>query len=750
MIKTLLVFILFFPSFLFSQDTLFNKKLDNITISSVSKKESSVAVINSIRNSSLVSDGLSIEFIKKTPDRTVGDALKRINGVTIQNDKFVLVRGLADRYNLAMLNKTVLPSTEPDRRAFSFDIIPSALVDNIIIAKSAAANLPGDFAGGIVQITTKDVSSNFVNLSLGFSYGPISTFKKFNSVQYFEFPQNFPSTYKFRIGSNGDNRAYTKMIGSPKLQFASSSLNTSNSISFGLKKNNWNTVFSSVYRTSYSVNRTNRQDYQSSTELAYKYRDTSYTNLQLLNALANITYIGKNKYSLKTIFNYQVEQSYLTRNGENYDNVQDVKSNSSNHIVKTVINSQFDAKIKTIDFNLGYNLMLRDQPDYRVNPITKSLGINESYSMAWRDTYRFWSVMNENSFNGSINKKFNDIKVGANYLKKIRSFQARIFRYQSTDMLNEITNNTDKYKANFDLATSYVMYDKDFKRWKLNTGLRSEYNLFDVNTADFSGQKVNVNREYLDLLPSINLSYNLDKTKLRFSTSKTLARPEFREVANFAYYDFVRNAQILGNSNLEKSNIYNLDLKYEYYPKSGENISIGVFSKNFIKPIEQIVADGSVPSNLLLTFTNPNKAAVYGIEFELRKKINSWLDFYTNSSLIKSEVKVNNTKRQLQGQSNYIVNSGLNFHKNKNTFNVSYNRVGERISAVGFQGYSDIFENSRDVIDVVYLRKTGKGEIKFAVGDILAQPSIYYQKTKGQLIKTNNEQSISITINFNL
>jgi hypothetical protein len=733
-----------------SQDTLFNKKLDNITVTSVSKKETSVAVVNLIRNSSVVSDGLSIEFIKKTPDRTVSDALKRINGVTIQNDKFVLVRGLSDRYNLALLNKTYLPSTEPDRKAFSFDIIPSALIDNIIVSKSAAANLPGDFAGGIVQITSKDVSSNFFSLGTGLSYGTVSTFQNFKLVGYTQFPHNFPSTYRFRVGSNGDRRAHSKLISSPKMKTVNSVPNTNNSFSFGLKKNKWNLIVSSTYRTSYSINYTDRQDYQSSTELAYKYKDTSYSNTQLLNGLANITYIGKSKYSLKTIVNYQTENSYITRNGENYDNVQTVRSNSSNHTNKLNVNSQFDAKIKTLDFNLGYNLMLRDQPDYRVNPITKSLGINEPYSVAWRDTYRFWSIMNENGFNVSVNKSVNKIKFGGSYLKKLRSFQARIFRYESLDMLNEITNNTDKYKADFDLGSGYAMYDNDFGKWKVNTGLRTEYNVFSVNTADFSGQKVNVNREYLDLLPSINLSYNLDKTKFRFSASKTVSRAEFREVANFAYYDFVRNAQILGNSKLEKSNIYNLDLKYEYYPKSGENISIGVFGKNFIKPIEQIVADGSVPSNLLLTFLNPKSANVYGIELEVRKKINTWLDAYANAALTNSEVKVNGTKRQLQGQSNYVVNSGLNFHKESNTFNITYNRVGDRISAVGFQGYADIFENSRDVFDIAYLRKIKKGEIKLSVSDILAQPSIYYQKTKGNLIKTNNEQSISLSINFNL
>jgi hypothetical protein len=748
--RRLILFFYFLPLFSFSQDTLFNQKLDNITVRSVQKKESNIAVINSIRNSSVISDGLSVEFIKKTPDRSVGDALKRVNGVTIQNDKFVLVRGLADRYNSAMLNKTILPSTEPDRRAFSFDIIPSGLIDNIIVAKSATANLPGDFAGGIVQVTTKDVSSDFFSLGLGVSYGAVSTYQNFKLADYTTFPTGFPSTYIYRTSTNTEKRNYTSLIKSPDAQRSRSIPNLNGSLSFGLKRNKWNVLFSSTARNTYTLNYIDRQDYQSSTELAYKYKDTSFNKVQLLNGLFNVTYTGKNRYSLKTLFNHQVEQQYLTRNGENYDNVQDVRSNASNHIIKTVLNSQFDGKIKTLDFNLGYNLMIRKQPDYRINPITKSLGINEPYAVAWRDTYRFWSDMDEHSFNGGLNKQLGSFKVGGGYLKKYRTFKARIFRYTSIDMLDEITNNTDRYSADFDLANAYALYEGELNGWKVNAGLRTEYNLFNVQTADFSGTRVNVNRRYLDLLPSVNFSYEWDKFKYRISASKTLARPEFREVANFAYYDFVRNAQLLGNTNLEKTDIYNVDIKLEYYPKQGENISGAFFIKDFKKPIEQIVADGSVPSNLLLTYMNPNQALVAGFEFEFRKKITNWLDAYTNSSIVKSEVIVNGRKRQLQGQSNYVVNGGLNLHKGKNTLNVSYNRVGDRISAVGFQGYDDIFENSRDIIDIVFLRKVGKGEIKLAVGDILAQPSVYYQKSRGELIKTNNEQSISLSFNLNL
>jgi hypothetical protein len=742
----------------FDKDTEFDiifpddaKQLSEVVVRSVSQKVTEAAVVRTIRNSNVVSDGLSIDFIKKTPDRNVGDALKRVSGVTIQNDKFVLVRGLADRYNSALLNKTQLPSTEPDRRAFSFDIIPTSLIDNIIVSKSASANLPGDWSGGLVQITTKEVSDNFFNISLGSGWGSVSTSKDFKLVQSTDFPSTFPSTYKYRISGNGDKRAYTKLFGNPSTEELQSLPNLNGGLSFGYTKGKWNSLFSSTIRNSFTINNIDRKDYQSSTELAYDYKDVLFTKRFSTNGLFNLTYLGENRYSWKTLVNYQKDDTYLTRNGDNFDNVQNVLSTASNHINNVVISSQLDGKVKTLDFNVGYTYTFREQPDYRINPITKSLGVNEPYQTAWRDTYRFWSVMDENSFNGNINKQFGDIKVGGGYLKRIRGFNARIFRNLSTDMLDEITNNTDKYTADFDLGSLYTMYDTEFGKWKLNTGLRGEYNLFDVSTADFSGQKVNVDREYLDILPSLNISYNKEKTKYRFSLSKTLARPEFREVANFAYYDFVRNAQILGNSKLEKSDIYNVDLKYEWYPKAGENISLSIFGKNFIKPIEQIVADGSVPSNLLLTYTNPNSAILYGVELEVRKKINDWFDFYTNASVMNSEVEVNGVKRQLQGQSNYVLNSGVNIHKKKNTINITYNRVGDRISAVGFQGYPNIFENSRDVLDITLLHKLPKGEIKLAIGDVFAQPSIYYQKLQNRnLIKTNNEQTISLTLNLNL
>lgn len=726
--------------------------LGAVEVRGIAKKESAASVINIVKNSTPVADAISSETIKKTPDRTVSDALKRVSGVTIQNDKFVLVRGLADRYNSVQLNKTPLPSTEPDRRSFSFDIIPTSLIDNLVIIKSAAANLPGDFSGGLVQITTKEAGDNFISGGASFGIGTLTTFKEFGQISRVDFPTKFPSIYKFRLSDISDRKYFTTLIPNPSSEFVQARPNLTFNLAGGYTKKKLNVILSSNYRESNATSIVNRKEYFSSTEFAYNYRDLSFTNTKSLNGLFNLTYLGKTRIGFKNIFNQNIESNYLTRTGENLDNMQEISSQLSNHIIKSIINSQFDLKRDKFDFNLGYNLMLRDQPDYRVQPLAKSLGTTDTLSTVWRDTYRFWSVMDENSINASANYSVGQIKVGGTYLTKLRHFKARTFRYEAADLLNEITNNTDKYSADFDLAGAYAMFDSTFGKFKINAGLRAEYNQFNVNTADFGGAPLLINRQYLDVLPSANISYQItDKNKIRFAASQTLARPEFREIANFAYYDFIRGAQIIGNPNLERTKVSNIDFKFERYPKSGENISIGVFAKHFNKPIELIVDAGSVPSNLLMTYANPASALVAGIELDGRKKVTEWLTLYSNISGIISRVNERGVVRSLQGQSPYIINAGATISKGTISGSLTYNRIGERISAVGFQGYPDIYENARDILDLVLIKKIKNGEIKLSMADVFSQDSRFFQHNRSaDLINIKNEKNISISLTLKI
>ena len=127
--------------------------LTAVVVKTSAKRETAASLYNIQRNASAISDAISAEVIKKSPDRNTSEVLRRVSGTSIQDNKFVVVRGLSERYNSSLLNNSILPSTEPDKKAFSFDIIPSSLIDNITIYKSPTPDLPGDFAGGAIKIT---------------------------------------------------------------------------------------------------------------------------------------------------------------------------------------------------------------------------------------------------------------------------------------------------------------------------------------------------------------------------------------------------------------------------------------------------------------------------------------------------------------------------------------------------------------------------------------------------------------------
>jgi len=150
-----------------------------------------------------------------------------------------------------------------------------------------------------------------------------------------------------------------------------------------------------------------------------------------------------------------------------------------------------------------------------------------------------------------------------------------------------------------------------------------------------------------------------------------------------------------------------------------------------------------------LTLSNSGTAVVYGGELEVRKNIIKNLQLYSNLSYFKSNVLISSWYRPLQGQSPYIINAGLFYTKDKYSVNMLYNRIGERISAVGFQGYPDIYENARDVLDITAQYQGKNTTIKFTISDLLSQNSRFYQGNR-DLITTNNETNIKLSVNYKL
>lgn len=820
------------------------KEMQSVVVTASARRESVASVLVLQKNNASISDGISIEAIRKSPDKNIGEVLKRVSGTSIQDDKFVVIRGLSDRYNVALINGALLPSTEPDKRAFSFDIVPSNLIDNLLINKTASPDMPGDFSGGVVQIMTKDIPfKSFMGASVGVGYNSISTGKSFNiglleNTDYLGFdngtrtlPGKFPSRNRY-LSYNGDATPDRRIQASRLMRNNYGSRYNGNALPSFNFQFNWGgrkdfdngatlgAVLALVYRNSQSVQYNERRDYQTpdKTEvtpnnLFFNYNDTTYSFNTNIGVLANVAYKkGSNKIVFKNIVNRLFESSNLFRSGYNYDNIQYINTNGSVAVIKSLISSQLEGEhlLSTrndrFKWNVNYALTARNQPDYRVLPYAKSLDELDNkgvpFRVVLRDTYRFWSDLMENAFGGNLNytlpltfgNQKQIFKAGVLTQYKTREFNTRIFRYEPASstlnpeltalsprivfndgniydqgfVLNEITNNTDKYDANSGLYAGYAMIDGRIgERLRAVYGVRVESFNFTVNTGDFSGQRVNVKRNYLDILPSLNLTYNLSKeSNLRFSASRTVSRPEFREVANFAYYDFVRNAQLKGNIDLERSQNTNLDLRFETYPKAGEVISASVFYKHFKTPIEQTVVNGSTPGNLILSYTNPDAATTYGVEVEVRKNLDflgssAWLEnlvFNVNAAYMKSKVDFNENsnpfdpERPLQGQSPWLINAGMQYALpgNKLSFSALVNRIGHRIAYVGFQGYPDIYENGRTQLDFQAALKVikGKGEVKLSFSDLLNQRAIFYQNVDVNDKTSYNKSSDRIQYNY--
>jgi hypothetical protein len=797
-----------------------SKELSAVVVTVSAKRETDFALLNMQKNNASISDGISAESIKRSPDKNTGEVLKRVSGTSIQDNKFVVVRGLIDRYNVATINNAMLPSTEPDRRAFSFDIIPSSLIDNIMIYKTANPDLPGDFAGGVVQVSTKDVPSrNFLSLGAGASYNTISTGKDFNpgylgSTDYLGFddgsrklPNSFPSRSKFQ-GQDFEPRAeYSKLLRNTYGdRYKGNALPGQNyQLSWGKRFDLKNTgvigsILSLTYRNSQTFVEGTRMEYDNQfpqvNGAAYNYKDSTYKFTTSLGALFNLSYKkGNTKIAFKNLFNRLFENTNLIRNGiQYYSSNAAVYAQGAETIVKTLYSTQLEGETSfknksKLTWNANYALTLRDNPDYKFAPFIKSeADANKAdvpYEVVLRDTYRFFANLEEHAVGGNVNysrplslfgDKASTIKLGLLSQYKTREFSARIFRYnkspyssfndglltmpvkyifQDANMnrdgfaLEEITNLTDKYDANSLLNAGYVMFDNRLnEKFRLVWGLRVESFGFVVNTFDFSGLKVKAKKDYVDILPSLNLTYSMNaRSNLRFSASRTVSRPEFREIANFSFYDFVRNVQVRGNTKLERSQNTNIDLRYETYPSNGEVISASVFVKHFNKPIEQYVDAGSSSLNMVLSYFNAKYALNYGIEAEIKKRLSflgkqEWLEdmfVFANAAIIKSNVNVDgldiavaDKDRPMQGQSPYVINAGLTYAGSGNTSaSLLVNRIGQRIEAVGNdpKGIPDIYENGRTILDFQISQKVlrKKGEIKLNISDLLNQKAIFYQ-----------------------
>lgn len=787
--------------------------LSEVVIKATYRQESVNALYAIQKNSVAISDGISSELIRRSPDRNTSDVLKRVSGTTIQDNKFVVVRGLSDRYNSASLDGAPLPSTEPNRKAFSFDIVPSSLIDNIIINKTASPDLPGDFAGGNVQILTKDIpDNNFFTIGIGAGYNSQSTFKDFRSgfrsgSDYFAFDDgsrklvsNFPTTNEVLNNQVTGNRAI-QSINSLNNDFSiytakalptqNYQLTWGNVAEIGKNKNRFGTTVALTYRNSQTIVPDLQQQFDN-----YDYHSEVNKFSTNIGALANFAYsFGKNKITFKNLYNRILDDQFTYRTGSNSGTTSsDNRFYAFDLLEKGLLKSTIEGehglgkKTSKIKWNLGYSNILNDQPDQKkVN--YKQGNAGEPYFAAvnslGKENARLFSHLNENIYSGKVDYnlpvdlfKQSTLKIGVNSQYRDRDFNARFIglvideNNQQYDIqqilqrpistlfgpnlikaglynLDEIPNLTDRYTANSFTNAGYAMLDSKMgENVRIVYGLRVEKFDLNVETEDPNQPKVKLNNT--DFLPSVNFTYALTKkANFRASYYRSVARPEFRELSLFSYYDYEMLASVQGNPNLKRTVIDNADLRYEFYPAAGQIFSVSAFYKKFQNAIEPLIEDEN--SSTTISYFNSKSAYVYGVELEARKA----LDFidgsnffknstaYVNASFTKSKVTNPNdgvprleTSRALVGQSPYVINAGLTHTEldNKLSFNILFNRLGKRIFYAGGTRFSSVYELPRNVLDfqVGYKVLKSKGEIKLAGSDLLNAPYNFQYQLNGK------------------
>ena len=792
------------------------------TRTATAKGETVNALIAFQKNTNTVASVISAEAIKRSPDKNTGEVIKRTPGASIQDGKFLIIRGLAERYNLATLNGVQLGSTEPDRKAFSFDLIPANMIDNIVINKAFVPELPGEWAGGLIQVNTRDIpSKNFFNIQVGTGFNSQAvkgTFyeNKGGKTDYLgidDGTRSLPSTYTTKSAFDALANADKTYIGSTmQNNWAPIAANKSNLVNGQFQtsggfvkefKNNrkLGAIFAINYNKSVRLTTGSNSGFNfignGTFTPDFNYTDNRYSTDLLWGGLANISYQinNNNKISAKTLFNVTSSDFTTLRTGVEGNGNQKLDSArgyeygfKQNTFWNSQINGEHNIKPNVLKLKWYGSFTLLDGyvPDQRRLYYLKNndVATNKyvallSNTLSQKSGNRFYQNLNDYVYNAGADVAYTfnafgskqTLKGGYLFQVKDRLFDAKPFSiylprdnaalrllgpesifapsnfgrgevYSTLLAFDAIKGNLYRYLANTILNAGYLQFDNQFSNnFRLVWGVRVEDYDQLVGSVYKSDPRHNYSR-VTDFLPGLNATLKLNNlTNLRLSASQTVVRPEFRELATFQYYDFDLNASVQGLPSIQRTKITNVDLRYEVYPASGEVITFGAFYKYFDKPIEMIFNFGSGGASTF-NFANPASANAYGVEFEIRKKLDfsEALKNFTvqaNGSYIKSKVKDNNLllDRPLQGQSPYLINfSALYDLPSKGiTATLLYNQIGRRVTFVGSLDQPDIYESSRPVFDFQLSKKFAKNraELKLNVQDILNKTLYFYQNPDG-------------------
>ena len=882
------------------------EELEAVVVSGQVTKSTEAALMAVKRKSPNVMDGISSASFRKIGDSDAAGAIKRVTGVSVEGGKYVYVRGLGDRYTKTMLNGVDIPGLDPDRNSLQIDIFPTSLLNNMMIFKTASADKPADFTGGLVNIETKDFPEEKIfDVSLGITYNPSMHFKsdaltyKGSSTDWLGFDSGLrdipgqvdnaklPIPY-FNTEKEVYNvsKLFTQQLAAQEqTNFMNYSLgfsfgdqkNLSNGHSFGYfftgnyKKNNkfYQDVFFGEYQKrdaleAYEMGAATLRSGAISTEntllsglfgLAYKTQNSKFK--LSVNRLQN----GEKKTArINTVsdpdddFDPRLISDYTAFN----DNLEYGQRGFTNILLNGV--HYFEGKSWKLDWKLSPTFSSMTDPDIRRAAFSDDAGFNRINAGAAGFPTRRWRFLDEKSAAAKVDLQNNTslfnrdatYRVGMSYVSKIRDYSIQAFNITSRTgssswddgiSFDEIVSDENLYGNSSSVAGNDIYYQRDgginpnsnayestnfnlagyasaeisiSERLKTILGLRIEHfeqihtgmnqqaanqlrNAADAATRSALITQIRsgeIDGAYLlnddkvlssiDFFPSLNVIYALrDDQNFRFSYSKTIARPSFKElsyaqildpVSNrifnggfFQYYD--SDGSIVWDGNLKETRINNLDLRWELFQKRGQLISLSAFYKTFDAPIELVRIANSQSGNEFQP-RNVGNGQILGAELEFRKALDflaaSWLknlSAFGNVTLVDSRIEMTKMEynsrlvyqktdevvkdsRVMVGQAPFVINFGLQYNNPSKIFDAGlfYNVKGKTLTVVGEGFFPDIYSQPFHSLNFNLNKAIGKNKqtiINFSINNILndkredffeaynAQDQIFNQFTPG-------------------
>ncbi len=783
-----------------------------------------------LQDTSEVAAFLTIEDLERQGDGDAAAALARVTGLSVVNSKFVYVRGLGERYSSALLNGSPLPSPEPLQRVVPLDLFPTSVLSGMMVQKSYSAEFPGEFGGGVVELSTLNIPQNdFLELGVGFSVNTATTLATGytydgGSTDWLGFDDGlrkiplqlrevwdagvrvnsgldlYPSLSseqeRQRIGQSFENAKLRLLQLNTEIP-ASGAFDISGGKVWDIGDIRIGTIGVLGYANDWETQDGIRQSAGIAGDAIVPADDYNYTqtsnNVSWDGLIGAGVEFGPHSVNLTNLWVRRSSkiggQQFGTNSGQGEEILTERTGWYERELFNTQLAGEFDFGNFGINWRAAYGATSREAPyeweiQYGWRPdLQRYVHDGGRYSNLTR-----FASLEDDVLSGGVDFRYSipmanvraiDIYAGASYQDNNRYAESREYRFfgnqlslaqqqQRVDFLlsdfnqgpnagqfliGEVTGNVENapaYDAQLESTGVYAKIDfEPIQYFRASLGARWEdatetVQLIDLYGADPAPRAIE--KDYV--LPAGTLTWNfMEDMQFRIGASRTIGRPQFRELAPQTYYDPESNRLLTGNPFLQDTKFKNIDARYEYFFAPGQYFTVGAFYKDIERPVEAIATPAG--GIIAQSYINVPAAEVMGTEIEIKK---IWDDPFPNAFFLGGKsllVQANYTYstaevsvspgdivfvatpgstlptaqaasnyvidgERLQGQSDHVANLQFGYEdeasKSQATFILTY--VSERVSGrapgtVAGAPTPDITEEPSMMLDFTYRKELG-------------------------------------------